>query len=163
MLFPVLKKLQSSYPDYIINTFDEWLGTRRLATIKTLSPLQFSTDTGIDDNVAINLFFDCCKPDIELLRVSWHLECPCCGTTLQTANTYSVIEHSEIFCENCSSSFLTTDENIFVWFSRLKEPDSEQLKSIQQRDFLGNSLGGKTTSVAIVKLNTSWDNLIQDI
>lgn len=56
LLFPVLRKLQSSYPDYIINTFDEWLGTRRLATIKTLSPLQFSTDTGIDDNVAINLF-----------------------------------------------------------------------------------------------------------
>lgn len=141
MLFPVLRKLQSSYFENIVVTFDEWLGTRRLATINALSPLQFSADTGIDENIAINLFFDCCKPDIALLRASWHLECPCCGTTVLKTDNYSTIEHGEIFCEDCGSTFSTSDENIFVWFSRLKEPDFEQLKSIQQRDFFGKLIG----------------------
>lgn len=163
MLFPVLNKLRTTYPDYVIDNFDKWLGTRRLATLNTLSPLQFSIDTEIEDEIAISIFFRCCEPDCLLLKASWHLECPLCGATLLVTDTYSTIDTNEYFCEDCSSSGPIFDENIIVWFSRLQEPDADSLKCMHQYNYLGNSSGGEVTSAAAIKQCGPWDKLIADI
>ncbi|WP_424660313.1 hypothetical protein [Desulfofundulus sp.] len=99
---------------------DTWLGTRRPAVRKHLSPLQFSLDSGIDEETATHLFALC--TDIGLLRTRYTVECPGCSSIL--GNYYSPGEIPEsMYCPECGSNVLVGSGDVAVWFELLREPE----------------------------------------
>lgn len=120
MYFPTLSNLQES--DMYRKALDEWLGSRRAAVRKHLSPLQFAVDTDIDEGKAINLFFECTQPDVGLLKVYFVVECPYCNAILGVYDEYVKIP-SSIICDECGGEVETDDDHVIVWFELLLEAD----------------------------------------
>lgn len=123
----------------IVDQLDSWLGIRRRATWKTLDPLQFSIDSGIDEDLALYLFVLCAK--INLLKIQYVISCPFCENNLQVYN-FSTDIPKEITCEECNLKQIIDEENIIVYFELLIPPEpfhypSEIVDKMREVGFAG--------------------------
>lgn len=122
MFFPILIAMRNyQINEVLYNKLDAWLGTRRQSTKNFLSPMQFSIDSGIVEEDALNLFALCTQPDINLLAIRCMVECPVCDHRLGT-----YIIHDEVpetfHCIECETDTKYSNTEISFWFSLLKEP-----------------------------------------
>lgn len=129
MYFPTLSTLKSytGVDEVTIAKLDAWLGIRRKAVIDFLNPLQFSIDSGIDEEFCLYLFALTSQNDIGVLRVKYVIECPCCEHVSKTY--YKQIDVPRIFeCLNCESTGPIRDEYITVWFELVKEAQEQPIR-----------------------------------
>ena len=127
MFYPILENLKQNKIDMdIIKKLDGWLGTRRKAIWKSLNPLQFSIDSGIDEDLSLYLFILC--DNLKLLKVQYIVHCSLCDANL---NKYKSIKDipEKIFCNECNNYININEEDIIVYFELLIPPT----------DFLYNS------------------------
>lgn len=122
MYFPILNTLtRYRIDDFISNKLDVWLGTRRRAVRKFLSPIQFSLDSEIDEDTAISLFVICTGRDIGLLKQRYSIECPHCNRLMNSFSLPSDIP-SEIYCIECDRTYSVTKDMITIWFELIQSP-----------------------------------------
>lgn len=123
MYFPKLNALKAyHFDELMISQLDAWLGTRRVAVRKYLSPLQFSFQTGVREDAAIYMFALCVQPDIGLLKARYVVECHACEYRVVEVFESKIDIPQEIYCGECDRSFKVTSDDIVIWFELLEEP-----------------------------------------
>ncbi|AEG14534.1 hypothetical protein Desku_0935 [Desulfofundulus kuznetsovii DSM 6115] len=127
MYFPILRTISRyKIDDLLYKKLDVWLGTRRKATRNFLSPLQFSIDSGIDEDTAMLLFAICTQPDINLLKVRYMVECPYCYRKLAIFNNPMEIPE-QVYCPEDEADIPVKKDNIVIWFELLSEPQDQPI------------------------------------
>lgn len=123
MYFPKLNALKTyHFDDLMINQLDSWLGTRRVAVRKYLSPIQFSYQTGVREDAAIHMFALCVQPDIALLQARYVVECHACESRVVEVFESKTDIPQEVYCGECDRTFKVTSDDIVIWFKLLEEP-----------------------------------------
>jgi hypothetical protein len=148
MFYPILSTLEQHQVDrLVISQLDSWLGTRRKAVWHALNPLQFSIDSGIDEELALYVFALCTEAEFGLLRVKYVLECPVCDRNIKTY--YSASDIPQFFtCLECGTHIEKIDEEwISIWFELLK-PTTELITNEQHTWINGVTGLGKTLAFA---------------
>lgn len=127
MYFPTLNTLKNfqidgiKVDDFFIKKLDIWLGTRRKAIRKFLSPTGFSIDTGIDEDVSIDLFILSTEDKVNILKQRFVVECPLCNSILGSYDFPNQIPHT-IFCAECNKNILVNEDMIVIWFELIQHP-----------------------------------------
>jgi hypothetical protein len=146
MYFPILNTMRKFQVDeFLIKKLDVWLGTRRKAVRKFLSPLQFSLDTNIDEDVSMDLFLYCTEKDLKILKQRFVVTCPVCDRILGVYTLPTDIPE-EIFCAECNHTIKITEDMITIWFELLVTPqhlpkDSDTKSVVVRNDGLGKNSG----------------------
>lgn len=139
MYFPTLSTMKRyKVDDFLIKKLDIWLGTRRKAIRKFLSPLQFSIDTDIQEDVSIDLFFFSTENHVDVLKQRIVVNCPNCDRILGVyENPNDVPTHTTcIECNPEENMPIDIDEDmITIWF--------ELTKSALPQNFEGSSSAGQ--------------------
>lgn len=126
MYFPILSTMSRYQIDsFLMNKLDIWLGTRRKAVRKYLSPLQFSLDCEIDEDISISLFSICTMQEISLLDEYYVVECENCNNRILGTFTQVSDIPNEIYCGECDRNIEVTKYNLLIWFKLLKEPQEQ--------------------------------------
>lgn len=143
MYYPRLDNLNRHNIDsFLIQKIDIWLATRRFATYNYLSPLQFSLDFGINQEIAIKLFLLCTLPEINLLRERYVVRTPCCERNIVSVYGQEQIPQ-KMRCEEHGMEKEVNIDDIVIWFELLSEPATQPLKDIHitSRGILGKEHG----------------------
>jgi len=122
MFFPTLNGLKMyKIDDISISKLDGWLGTRRKAVIDSLNPLQFSVDTGIDEQYSIYIFALSTQIGIAVLKARYVIECPLCDTVYKVV--YDLEDIPKCFvCNECGSNLKNHEDYVTIWFELIIEP-----------------------------------------
>jgi hypothetical protein len=110
------------------------LATRRPLTIGFLSPLQFSLDTGIDQETALALFAYCTQPDIMVLRVKYCVTCNRCDHVNGCYYRRNEIP-TKITCLGCEREENFDEDMIRIWFELIQEPIGQPLEPIPVMEY----------------------------
>lgn len=145
--------------EVLFNKLDAWLGTRRQATKKFLNPYQFSIDSGINEEDALNLFALCTQSEIDLLAMRCMVECPICGHRLGTYGIKDKVPES-FCCEECTSVLKESDTEKSFWFSLLKEPEIQPYQMFQTEEAV---FAGKQYRLRREDLQQSSDPLVRGL
>jgi len=126
MFFPCLVNLEMErFPRPTIELLDWWLGTRKKNSVKSLNPLQFSIDTGIDNSISLSMFSHCVyNKGLNLLKIRYVYYCPICDHRMVTAS--ESINESFLVCRNCEMliSKKVLEDLVEILFVLIKEPRS---------------------------------------
>ncbi|TYS18483.1 hypothetical protein FZC78_02790 [Rossellomorea vietnamensis] len=143
MYFPTLNILKNYHQidNFVISKLDSWLGTRRQAVRKFLTPLQFSIDTDIDEEYSISLFAICTDPKIKVLQEKYIVECPHDNTILGVYTSAHEVPH-RILCNECNQYIDVSLNNLVIWFELIQSPQLPQQNG--KKDISrGNDIRGK--------------------
>lgn len=159
MYFPTLNTLKDyqidgvKVDDFFIKKLDIWFGTRRKAIKRFLSPLSFSQDTGIDEDISIDLFILSTEKNVKLLKQRYVIECPSCNSLLGSYDFPNEIPDS-IFCSECNSNVSITEDMVIIWFELLMNP----LPPKEPTSVVGGGVSGKGPGLRPVNLTNSKSN-----
>lgn len=126
MFFPCLEDLKSvKYPEQTIELFDWWLGSRKKNSLRTLNPLQFSLDSGIDNSIALSLFSHCVYDrKINLFKIRVVYYCPICNHRMISGK--EEVQETFLICRNCESAISEEilKERLEIYFELIKQPEN---------------------------------------
>lgn len=151
MYFPKLSILKDyRFDDLMIDQLDSWLGTRRIAVRKYLSPIQFSYQTGIREDAAIHMFALCVQPNIALLKPRYLVECKKCEYRIVEVFESAIDVPQKLYCGECDRTFDVSSDDIIIWFQLLEEPATPEYLNTNGKagDYLGKSMGLRNTVAA---------------
>lgn len=160
MYFPTLDIMKHYQIDEIlIKKLDLWLGTRRKATKKYLSPLQFSIDCDIDEETSMGLFVLCIENAVHLLKQRYTIECRC-GRII--GDYESVIEIPMSYhCIECNREYETTMDMIVIWFELLVDSQAQPLNLLAQELLTSGGTMGNGYSLRLDKVNQSSNDSVR--
>ena len=123
MFYPCLESLKKEkFPEYTIQKFDGWLGTRRSNSRGSLNPLQFSLDCEISIEYTLKLFSYCTfSNEIQLFKRKYVLYCPFCGHKVATERENIQSEYQCINCNGHISANIVKNELELI-FELTKDP-----------------------------------------
>ncbi|PHB61124.1 hypothetical protein [Bacillus wiedmannii] len=173
MYFPTLDTMKNLEIDnFLIKKLDTWLGTRRKATRKHLSPLQFSIDTDIDEDTSIELFAVCTDNEIKVLREKYIVTCPnCCDKIIDVYYTPEEIPDI-INCYECNRSIRVREEMITIWFELMRIPNPSPISNVSSPTSNTTSGNGgglsaerlrQTKSPMALRLTTSFNERFRQV
>ncbi|HIW33443.1 MAG TPA: hypothetical protein IAA29_11725 [Candidatus Paenibacillus intestinavium] len=125
MYFPLLRNLSKYQIEPVaINLLDSWLAIQRSAILRNLSPLRFSVQSGIDVDLAIDMFALSSSSDIPVLKPIYKVLCPNCDGVHQNVYIDSEIPQHTINCRFCEYEFIPINRQdyIEIVFERILTP-----------------------------------------
>ncbi|MBA4535151.1 DUF5939 domain-containing protein [Brevibacillus halotolerans] len=126
MYFPLLRNLSKYQIDPVaINLLDSWLAIQRKATLKNLTPLRFSSQTNIDLDLAIDMFFCATNDKIGVLRSRYRVLCPHCNNFISLHFKYEDIPNEDVTCKECNYKFIPyrSLDYVEIVFERILMPE----------------------------------------
>jgi hypothetical protein len=159
MYFPTLNIMKKYKVDeFLIRKLDIWLATRRKAVRKFLSPLQFSLDTDIDEDLSIDLFFICSEKDLELLKFRTIVKCPNCDRIIGVYEEPTKIP-SSIYCDECNFNIKVNQDIVETYFELTQLP----MEQVINRDSIvfreGDDGSGKAFGLRVEQIEKSKSDM----
>jgi hypothetical protein len=120
MRFFRLSALEGSEFETYLEALDSYLYRLTSYAKQNITATKVSRELNIDTNTAMRLLLKCV--DLNVVKITYCIVCPECGTHLQRFNEISAFTESETCCYNCDYTFTIESKNVEVLFELVDSP-----------------------------------------